>query len=102
MSTAQKVKELIANNKVMVFSKSYCGFCASVKSKLQSIGVTPTVVELDVVSDGAAMQAELLALTGQRTVPNVFVNGRHIGGNDVTTQKINDGSLQQLLQGTEL
>ncbi|POM59477.1 Glutaredoxin, partial [Phytophthora palmivora] len=40
------------------------------------------VVELDTRDDGAEIQALLLDLTGQRTVPNVFINGKHIGGCD--------------------
>eukprot|EP00977_Amphora_coffeiformis_P027976 scaffold34676_cov176-Amphora_coffeaeformis.AAC.5 len=31
--------------------------------------------------DGPKIQAELLRLTGQRTVPNIFVGGTHVGGN---------------------
>jgi len=39
--------------------------------------------------DGSAIQAALLELTGQRTVPNVFINGKHLGGNDkVCVKKI--------------
>jgi glutaredoxin 3 len=44
--------------------------------------VPAKIHELDVLPDGAAMQAALLELTGQRTVPNVFINGKHLGGND--------------------
>jgi glutaredoxin 3 len=32
--------------------------------------------------DGADMQSALAQWTGQRTVPNVFINGKHIGGCD--------------------
>lgn len=38
------------------------------------------VVELDQRSDGGAIQAALENLTGQRTVPNVFIGGKSIGG----------------------
>lgn len=40
-------------------------------------------VDLDLMSDGDGpkLQAELLRLTGQRTVPNIFVGGTHVGGN---------------------
>lgn len=49
------------------------------------------------MADGADIQAELLAMTGQRTVPSVFVNGEHIGGNDDTQAAIKSGTLQAKL-----
>jgi glutaredoxin 3 len=55
------------------------------------------VLELDQRPDGAAIQQALLELTGQRTVPNVFVRGKHLGGNDATQQAHKTGSLQRLL-----
>ena len=39
----------------------------------------------------------LKELTGQRTVPNVFVNGQHIGGCDQTVQAYSNGTLAQLI-----
>jgi glutaredoxin-related protein len=36
-------------------------------------------------------------MTNQSTVPNIFVNGKHLGGNDVAQRKAADGSLQKLL-----
>uniref|UniRef100_A0A8C7Y0Q3 Thioredoxin reductase 3 n=1 Tax=Oryzias sinensis TaxID=183150 RepID=A0A8C7Y0Q3_9TELE len=41
----------------------------------------------------------LLELTGQKTVPNVFINKKHVGGCDKTMQAHRDGSLQRLLSG---
>ena len=81
----------------MVFSKSYCPYCTEVKEKLQVYG-TSKVVELDLIgAEGSEMQKSLQALTSQSTVPNVFINGIHVGGCDDTTRKIRDGTLQRLL-----
>ena len=33
------------------------------------------------MEDGADIQAALLELTGQKSVPNVFIHGKHVGGN---------------------
>jgi len=54
--------------------------------------------DLDQRQDGNAIQKELANLTEQRTVPNVFVNGQHLGGNDDTQQAHRTGKLQQMLQ----
>ncbi|CAI0456174.1 unnamed protein product [Linum tenue] len=47
--------------------------------------------------DGAEIQAALAQLTGQRTVPNVFIGGKHIGGCDDTMALNKSGKLVPLL-----
>lgn len=46
-------------------------------------GWSLNIVDLDLMpaDDGPKVQAELLAMTGQRTVPNIFIGGTQIGGN---------------------
>ena len=46
---------------------------------------------------GAEIQAALLDLTGQKTVPNVFINGQHLGGCDSTVAAKESGKLQAML-----
>ncbi|KAE8159157.1 ribosomal protein L6, alpha-beta domain-containing protein [Aspergillus tamarii] len=70
---------------VIVFSKSYCPHSARAKSILldkYSIVPAPYVVELDQHALGQPLQALLAENTGRRTVPNVLVSGRSIGGGD--------------------
>lgn len=56
------------------------------------------VEELDLRPDGDELQAALLEISGQRTVPNVFIKGKHIGGNsELQGQKNN---LTALLAGS--
>lgn len=74
------VKDLTSKHKVLVFSKSTCPFCTKVKNLFSSIKVDPKIVELDQLGNGLAIQDTLSDLTGLRTVPNVFVNGQHLGG----------------------
>ncbi|EOA97359.1 Thioredoxin reductase 3, partial [Anas platyrhynchos] len=47
--------------------------------------------------DGPSIQQVLAELTNQRTVPNVFVNGKHVGGCDATYKAYQNGTLQKLL-----
>ena len=42
------------------------------------------MIELDQIAKGAEIQGALSDISGQRTVPNMFVWGKHLGGNDVT------------------
>ncbi|KAK3370475.1 thioredoxin-like protein [Podospora didyma] len=76
-----KAQKLIDENAVMVFSKSYCPYCNNTKRILDSVDAKYRVYELNQESDGDDIQAALLKITGQRTVPNVFIGQKHIGGN---------------------
>eukprot|EP00320_Phaeocystis_rex_P021609 CAMPEP_0119056842 /NCGR_PEP_ID=MMETSP1178-20130426/1413_1 /TAXON_ID=33656 /ORGANISM="unid sp, Strain CCMP2000" /LENGTH=132 /DNA_ID=CAMNT_0007037617 /DNA_START=71 /DNA_END=469 /DNA_ORIENTATION=- len=92
-----KVKSAIDSDKVVIFSKSWCPFCLKTKALFDQLGTAYTTVELDEMDDGPAIQDALLGETGQRTVPNVFVGGVHLGGNDDTQQAAASGKLQEML-----
>jgi glutaredoxin len=62
------------------------------------MGVETEVVELDVIKGGNLIQSELHKMTGQRSVPNVFVNAKHLGGNDDTQVAARSGKLQEMLK----
>jgi glutaredoxin 3 len=69
---------------VVVFSKSFCPFCLEVKSTFAAKRVPIVLIELDKTPNGSKIQAALKAMTNQGTVPNVFIQGDHIGGCDDT------------------
>ncbi|KAI2607905.1 putative glutaredoxin [Hypoxylon sp. NC1633] len=76
-----KAQSIIDENAVAVFSKSYCPHCAASKKLLNNLGANYKLVELDEVSDGVAIQDALKEISGQSTVPNIFIGKKHIGGN---------------------
>ncbi|XP_004501914.1 glutaredoxin [Cicer arietinum] len=92
-----KAKNLAASSPVFVFSKTYCGYCKRVKDLFKQLGASYKVIELDTESDGGEIQAALAEWTGQRTVPNVFIGGKHIGGCDSVLEKHRAGQLVPLL-----
>ncbi|KAB1209147.1 Glutaredoxin [Morella rubra] len=92
-----KAKEIVSSNPVVVFSKTHCPYCRTVKQLLTQLGANFKTIELDTESDGGEIQAALAAWTGQKTVPNVFIGGNHIGGCDKTTAIHNEGKLVPLL-----
>ena len=92
-----KAKEIVASAPVVVFSKTHCPFCVRVKQLFAQLGASIKAIELDVESDGSELQSALAEWTGQRTVPNVFINGKHIGGCDDTVALNNGGKLVALL-----
>ena len=83
--TRQILVEILAKAPVTIFSKSYCPHSATAKHILReaySVQPKPYVVELDEHLHGVALQKLLLKTTGRRTVPNVLINGKSIGGGD--------------------
>lgn len=93
----ETISEYVSNNKVMIFSKTTCPFCKKVKDLLQSSQIKFEVLELDQQANGSEIQNALLEITGQRTVPNVFVAGQHLGGCDDTLKAHKEGRLQHML-----
>jgi len=81
----------------MVFSKTTCPFCTKIKAMFAEKSIKIEVLELDQLSNGSEVQAALLEKTGQRTVPNVFIRGKHIGGHDDTMKLVAEEKLMPLV-----
>ncbi|KAG8919703.1 glutaredoxin, partial [Tulasnella sp. 417] len=85
MAVKEVVEDAIANHKVAIFSKTYCPYCRRAKELIKSFDLPEgevEIVEIDIRDDGSAIQEYLKEKTGQRTVPNIFINKEHIGGSD--------------------
>jgi len=96
-------KELIADalqnsgTRVVIFSKTSCSFSTRVKQLFDSMGEPYKAIELNRLPNGGAVQMALLEMTGQRTVPNVFINQEHVGGCDKTMEALRSGELDKML-----
>ncbi|XP_046684101.1 thioredoxin reductase 3-like [Homalodisca vitripennis] len=105
MTTSKEIessfKSLINDNDVVVFSKTTCPFCKKVKQLFKDINAEIFVFELNSHSDDkcAQMQDVLQKMSGQRTVPNVYVKKHHVGGYTDTKQALDDGTLFDMLEG---
>lgn len=92
-----KIKETNAENKVVIYSKSYCQYSKKAKEIFDKLGVEYVALELNEFEEGAEVQEALAAMTGIRTVPQVFVNGDLIGGSDDTQEALQSGRLKKML-----
>uniref|UniRef100_A0A803PFI4 Glutaredoxin domain-containing protein n=1 Tax=Cannabis sativa TaxID=3483 RepID=A0A803PFI4_CANSA len=72
-------------------------YCMRAKRMLSELDQEPFIVELDLREDGGRIQNVLIDLVGRNTVPQIFVNGKHIGGSDDLRASISSGQLQKLL-----
>eukprot|EP00441_Pelagodinium_beii_P003142 CAMPEP_0197704250 /NCGR_PEP_ID=MMETSP1338-20131121/125845_1 /TAXON_ID=43686 ORGANISM="Pelagodinium beii, Strain RCC1491" /NCGR_SAMPLE_ID=MMETSP1338 /ASSEMBLY_ACC=CAM_ASM_000754 /LENGTH=324 /DNA_ID=CAMNT_0043288149 /DNA_START=84 /DNA_END=1058 /DNA_ORIENTATION=+ len=93
-----KVEEMIALQPVMIFSKSWCPFCAKAKDALKQRGIPAAVCELDTLGPEMEekVQDVLQTLTSARTVPRVFIGGKCIGGGTDTERLAEEGALEGL------
>eukprot|EP00929_Paragymnodinium_shiwhaense_P003286 TRINITY_DN103738_c0_g1_i1.p2 TRINITY_DN103738_c0_g1~~TRINITY_DN103738_c0_g1_i1.p2 ORF type:complete len:100 (+),score=21.22 TRINITY_DN103738_c0_g1_i1:139-438(+) len=98
----ENVDKCIADNTIVVFSKSSCPFCFKAKDALTAVGAKFTAVELDELEDMDAMQDALKEKTGGRTVPRVFIGGKFIGGGTQTVNLHQSGELQKLVQEAQV
>ncbi|HVB83131.1 MAG TPA: glutaredoxin 3 [Candidatus Binataceae bacterium] len=81
--------------RVEVYTTSYCPYCTRAKSLLKSKGVA--FEEID-VSGNPALREKMIAMSGgRRTVPEIFINGKIIGGYDELRALEAEGRLDPLL-----
>ena len=99
MATKKLVQTFIKGNKVAMFSKSFCPFCDMAKSVLSKAGVNNlATLELDLLKNGPEIQDELVLLTKQKTVPQVFINQNFVGGGTDVKKLFENGKLHKLLK----
>ncbi|KAL9127490.1 MAG: hypothetical protein Q9217_003646 [Psora testacea] len=91
-----EMNSILKRGPIIIFSKSYCPYSAKAKRILMdkyTIVPRPHVVELDQHPLGAGLQDALEKSTGRRTVPNILINGKSIGGGDEIESAENAGTL---------
>lgn len=101
-SVKNLVNTIIDEHKVAVFSETHCASCIALKKTLSDSGVQYYAEELDHwdPSDRHAALEYLQEITGERTVPRVFVEGRPVGGNrEFQNEFVQGGRLSELRGG---
>ncbi|KAD4384913.1 hypothetical protein R6Q59_010957 [Mikania micrantha] len=74
-----RVKNMVFERPVVVFSKSSCILSHTVKSLFNDFGVNPTIYELDEIARGREIE-QALSVLGCSTLPTVFIGGELVGG----------------------
>ena len=83
---------------VEIYTKSWCSFCARAKSHLDRKGVA--YQEIDITTD-VMRELEMVNRSARHTVPQIFVDGYHLGGSDDLFAAQASGRLDELLNGQE-
>lgn len=82
-------------NDVTMYTSQGCSYCRSAEQLLKNKGVE-TLTQIYVDSDEDSRN-QMIALTGRRTVPQIFIGGVHIGGFDDLSLQDRNGNLDELL-----
>jgi glutaredoxin 3 len=66
-------------SRIEIYAKSWCPYCARARALLEARGLAYEIV--DVTTD-ATREQEMRTRAGRRTVPQIFIDDRHVGGYD--------------------
>jgi len=80
---------------VEIYTGPLCAFCDRAKALLNKKRVS--FKEINLASDPNKMDEMIKKTNGMRTIPQIFVDGQHIGGNDKLQALENEGKLNSLL-----
>ncbi|CAM2915405.1 glutaredoxin Grx [Legionella steigerwaltii] len=81
---------------VIIYSTAYCPYCIRAKELLQQKHVSFTEIRVDIQPE---LRDEMITKSGRRTVPQIFINGQHVGGCDDLYALDAQGELDKLLRG---
>ena len=81
--------------KVEIYTKAYCGYCFRAKRLFESKGVD--FVEYDITLGGPKREEMLERKPDAWTVPQIFIDGRAVGGSDDLARLDREGKLDSLL-----
>lgn len=84
----------ISESTVTVYSKMTCPFCVRAKQLLKEKGVDFQEIE---VSFDRERHEEMMRLSGQRTVPQIWIGNQHVGGCDDLFHLERQGVLDDML-----
>lgn len=80
---------------VLVYASRYCGWCTRALALLEAKGLEPEVILVDVDRE---QRSEMEQRSGRRTVPQIFIGDRHVGGFDDLRALDTAGQLDALLR----
>ena len=81
--------------RVEIYTKTFCGFCWRAKQLLDGKGVEYREISVDF--GGEVKQEMIQRADGKTTVPQIFIDDRHIGGCNELVALDRDGKLDELL-----
>lgn len=84
----------MATPEILMYSTSWCPYCERARALLGAKGVAYTDIDIDKQPE---RRDEMIARTGRRTVPQIYIGERHVGGCDDLHELERTGALDPLL-----
>jgi glutaredoxin 3 len=81
---------------IVVYATGWCPYCQRVRGLLTKKGLEFTEIDVD---EGGKLREEMIVRSGRRTVPQIFVGDKHVGGCDDLFALDGSGELDRLIQG---
>ncbi|MFH0703259.1 MAG: glutaredoxin 3 [bacterium] len=86
-------------NKVKIYTVDYCPYCKKAKMLLEKKGISYEEIDITNQPD---IREKLVEMTGGRTtVPQIFINGKSIGGSSDLEKLISTGQINSLLNNEQ-
>jgi glutaredoxin 3 len=84
----------MAAPQIIMYTKSWCPYCERARALLKAKGVAYREINIESQPE---LCAEMMRRTGRRTVPQIFIGDRHVGGSDDIYELDAAGGLDPLL-----
>jgi glutaredoxin 3 len=81
---------------IVIYANGWCPYCSAARALLRGKGATFTEIDVEAEPE---RRTEMVARSGRRTVPQIFIGDRHIGGYDDLAALERAGQLDPLLAG---
>ena len=82
--------------RIEIYTKAFCPYCTRAKQLLAAKGAE--FEEYDITMGGPHRSEMIQRANGRTTVPQIFIDGRHIGGSDDLYSLDREGRLEPMLQ----
>jgi len=82
---------------IVLYSTTWCGYCQRARSLLARKGVAVSEIKVD---EDPGQREIMVRRSGRRTVPQIFIGDRHVGGYDDLAALDRAGELDKLLAGS--
>jgi monothiol glutaredoxin len=101
-SAIERIEAAVKNNRIMIFMKGnrnfpQCGFSAATVAVFDQLGAPYETA--DVLSD-PEVRDQIKTYSSWPTIPQVYIDGKFVGGCDIVRELYESGELQQLVNGS--
>ncbi len=81
---------------IVMYATGWCPYCQRVRGLFAKKGLAFTEIDVD---EDAKLREEMIARSSRRTVPQIFIGEKHVGGCDDLFALDGSGELDRLIQG---